>query len=424
MLEDLFQYVWKMKLFDTNNLKTSDGEIVEILQVGTQNYHSGPDFFNAKIKIGNTLWAGNVELHVKSSDWYLHQHQHDLAYENIILHVVYSDDKPILKSNGQVLKTLVLKEHISDEIIKKYKNFKENNYTIPCEKSVKNVPTAIVQSYLEKLVVTRLEHKSQQVEKLLAENNNHWEQAFYLQLASNFGFKINQIPFELIARNTPLSLLAKHKNNIHQIEALLFGQAGFLNNTFTEQYPLLLQNEYAFLKKKYQLNNIASHTWKLSSLRPVNFPTIRIAQFASLVHQSSHLFSKVIATEKTDELFKLFSVSASPFWDTHYNFDTNASHLKKNIGKTAIENIIINTIVPFIFVYGKQYGNENKCELALQILERISPEKNSILELWSTIGIKAQNALQSQALIELKNNHCNLKKCLQCPIGYFIIKND
>lgn len=424
MLEDLFQYIWKMKLFDTNNLQTTDGESVTIVQVGMHNLNSGPDFFNAKIKIGSTLWAGNVELHVKSSDWLLHKHQHDPSFQNIILHVVYQNDKDLFKADGSPIKTLVLKDHISKEVINTYQSFKENNSKIACEKSIAQVPKAFVHTYLEKMIVHRLEHKSQHIVSLLTENQHNWEQSFYLQLAANFGFKVNQVPFELLARNTPISILAKHKGNHQQIEALLFGQAGFLNDTFTENYPLMLQNEYAFLKKKYQLNGIDSHLWKLSRMRPVNFPTIRIAQFAALIYQSSHLFSKILESQEPNELIKLFKIAASTFWDNHYTFNSSTHHSKKNIGSSAIENLIINTIVPFLFVYGKHYGNEDKCELALQLLEKIKPEKNTITQLWNTLGIKAENALQSQALIELKNNNCNLKKCLHCGIGHFIIKNN
>ena len=424
MLEDLFQYIWKMKLFDTNNLHTTDGESITLIQVGLHNLNSGPDFLNAKIKIGQTLWAGNVELHIKSSDWLLHKHQSDPSFQNIILHVVYTDDKPLFYADGKPIKTLVLKNHISNDVIQKYQSFKQNNHNIACEKSISSVPKPFVNTYLEGIIVKRLEHKSQQIEKLLAENQHHWEQSFYLQLAGNFGFKVNQVPFELLARNTPLGIIAKHKENIHQIEALLFGQAGFLNDTFTESYPLMLQNEYAYLKKKFQLVSIDKHLWKLSRMRPVNFPTIRIAQFAALIHQSSHLFSKIIAAEHPNELIKLFKVAASPFWDGHYTFDAATNQLKKNIGKAAIENLIINTIVPFIFVFGKHYGNEDKCELAIQLLEKLSPEKNTITHLWTLAGVKPNNALQSQALIELKNNHCDQKKCLQCGIGHFIIKNN
>jgi hypothetical protein len=424
MLEDLFQYIWKMKLFNTNNLFTTDGESIEIVKVGEHNYNAGPDFFNSKIKIGNTLWVGNVELHVKSSDWLLHKHQYDASFQNIILHVVYMNDKPLYNANGKAIKTLVLKDHISNEVIQKYQSFKDTKAKIACEKSISTVPKAFLNTYLEKLVVNRLEHKSQHIEMLLAENKNNWEQSFYLHLAANFGFKINQTPFEMLARNTPLSIIAKHKANIHQIEALLFGQAGFLNDNFTENYPILLQNEYAFLKKKYQLNSIDKHLWKLSRMRPVNFPTIRIAQFAKLIHQSTHLFSKIIESQNPVELIQLFKVAASAFWDTHYTFDTAAKHLTKNIGKTAIENLIINTIVPFVFVYGKHYGNQEKCELAIQLLEKLNSEKNSITQLWAKAGLKPDNALQTQALIELKNNHCDLKKCLQCGIGHFIIKNN
>ncbi len=424
MLEDLFQYIWKMKLFDTNNLHTTDGESITLFQVGLHNLNSGPDFLNAKIKIGQTLWAGNVELHIKSSDWLLHKHQSDPSFQNIILHVVYTDDKPLFYADGKPIKTLVLKNHISNDVIQKYQSFKQNNHNIACEKNISSVPKPFVHTYLESIIVKRLEHKSQHIEKLLAENQHHWEQSFYLQLASNFGFKVNQVPFELLARNTPLGIIAKHKENIHQIEALLFGQASFLNDTFTESYPLMLQNEYAYLKRKFQLVGIDKHLWKLSRMRPVNFPTIRIAQFAALIHQSSHLFSKIIAAEHPNELIKLFKVAASPFWDGHYTFDAATHQLKKNIGKAAIENLIINTIVPFIFVYGKHYGNEDKCELAIELLEKLSPEKNTITQLWTLAGVKPNNALQSQALIELKNNHCDQKKCLQCGIGHFIIKNN
>lgn len=424
MLEDLFQYIWKMKLFDSGNLKTTDGDVVEILQVGSQNPDSGPDFFNARIKINNTLWAGNVELHINSSDWILHKHQDDMAYQNIILHVVYADDRPLLKSNGEAFKTLVLKNHIPADVIQKYQKFKENNAKIPCEKSISGVPQGFIQTYLEKLIVSRLEHKSFAIEKLLLENNNNWEQSFYVQLASNFGFKVNQVPFELLARNTSLSVLAKHKSNLQQVEAILFGQAGFLDESFTESYPSMLQNEYSYLKKKYQLHSIASHTWKLSRMRPLNFPTVRIAQFAALVNHSSHLFSKIIESENSSELVRLFKVAASPYWDTHFHLQSKASHAKKNLGKAAIENIIINTVVPFIFIYGKHYGNEQKTELAIQLLEEMNPEKNTITGFWTSLGIEPQNALQSQAIIELNNNHCNLKKCLQCSIGHYILKNN
>lgn len=422
--EDLFQYIWKMKLFNTGNLFTSDGEPIEIIHVGTHNFHSGPDFFNSKIKIDNTLWAGNVELHVKSSDWLLHKHQHDAAYNNIILHVVYKNDMPIYDANGKAFKTLVLEPHILSNVIEKYASFKQNNSAIACEKSITKVPSSLVNSHLESLIVKRLSGKSNHIESLLLENNNNWEQSFYLQLASNFGFKVNQVPFELLARNTSLTTISKHKANLFQIEALLFGQAGLLNNVFNDTYPKMLQNEYSFLKKKYQLSGIDSHLWKFSKMRPVNFPTVRIAQFAALIHHSSHLFSKIIEATNSETLIGHFKVSASEFWHTHYNFQNESKFLIKNIGVSSIENLLINTVLPFVFVYGKHYGDESKCELVLDLLEKISPEKNTIIVMWESLGIKAKNALHTQALIELKNNYCNDKKCLQCTLGHFIIKNN
>jgi hypothetical protein len=424
MLEDLFHYIWKMKLFDTNNLNSTEGESIEIIHPGVHNLNAGPDFFNAKLKIGSTVWAGNVELHIKSSDWLLHKHQFDPAFQNIILHVVYQNDKQITNATGNPIKTLVLKDHIDIEVINKYRKFKENNALFACEKSISKVPSALVNTYQEKLIISRLEQKAAYIESLLAQNNNNWEQSFYIKLAANFGFKVNQLPFELIARNTPLNIIAKHKENLYQIEALLFGQAGLLEVSFQESHLQLLQNEYSYLKKKYQLTNIDAHLWKFSRMRPVNFPSIRIAQFASLIHQSSHLFSKIIATESPEELIRLFKVTASSFWDTHYTFVNKTPQRKKNIGKSAIENLIINTLVPFIFVYGKHYGNENKCDFALQLLTRLSPEKNSITNIWSALGFAPKDALQSQAFIELKNNYCNEKKCLQCSIGHFVLKNN
>ena len=424
MTEDLFQYIWKMKLFDTSNLQTTDNEPINILNFGTHNFNSGPDFFNAKIKIGNTIWAGNVELHLKSSDWLLHKHQYNAAYENIILHVVFKEDKQLFDQSGRAIKTLILEPHIKKEVIQNYSAFKENNSSIACEKSVNKVPMSIINTYLESMVVKRLESKSKHIESLLLENNHHWEQSFYLQLASNFGYKVNQVPFEVLARNTPLSVIAKHKVNLAQIEALLFGQAGLLDDVYSESYPTLLQNEYIFLKKKYHLTGMDGHLWKFSKMRPVNFPTIRIAQFAALIHRSTHLFSKIIEANEPDQIMQLFKVSASEYWDTHYTFKHPTKKLNKNIGASSIDNIIINTVVPFVFLFGKQYANESKSELALSLLEKIKPEKNNITQLWETTGIKAKNALQSQALIELKNNHCNEKKCLQCSIGHFIIKNN
>lgn len=424
MNEDLFQYIWKMKLFATSELKTSDGETVEIIKTGLQNTHSGPDFFNARIKIGETDWAGNVELHLKSSDWNLHQHQNDAAYQNIILHVVYENDQIIKNAQGKVFKTLEMKPYIKASVIEKYANFKKGTEKIPCEKSISKVPSQIIESTLERMAVERLQNKSEAIEKLLHEHQNNWEETFYIQLAKNFGFKTNAVPFELTARNTPLSVLAKHKNNLTQIEALLFGQAGFLNETLEGEYPQLLQNEYTYLKKKYQLKAVDTHIWKMMRMRPVNFPTIRLAQFASLVHGSSHLFSKVIAAKTTQELMALFKVSTSTYWHKHYHFNCHSKESVKNMGRLSIENIIINTIVPFIFVYGKQYGDEEKSDFALTLLAALQPEKNSIITQWNALGVKASNGLQSQALLQLQHNYCSQKKCLQCSIGHYLLKNE
>jgi hypothetical protein len=421
--EELLQYVWKTKLFNQLNLVTIGGDNIEIIKQGELNTHAGPDFSNAKIKIGNHTWAGNIELHVKSSDWFLHQHEKDAAYQNIILHVVYEHDREVISSIGIDVPTLVLKPHIADSLIQNYQTIKNSKNWIPCENELKRVPSFIINSTLEKHLIARLERKSLQIRDSLILNKKNWEETFYEQLAKNFGFNLNAVPFELLAKNTPIKILAKHKTNKLQLEALLFGQAGFLNKQHTDSYARDLQNEYSFLKNKYQLTGIDLHLWKFLRLRPVNFPSVRLSQFAALIYHSSHLFSKILETTNLKSLQKLFDVSASDYWDTHYVFDSPSGNTKKKLGISAINTIIINTIVPFLFEYGKQHIDEAKCELALKLLEELKPEKNSIINHWIAGGINPSNALQTQGLLQLKNEHCDRKLCLNCAIGHYLLKN-
>ncbi len=423
MTEEFLHHIWKFKLFDQSDLKTTTGEAIEILKAGIHNFDAGPDFFNAQLKVGDTLWAGNAEIHINASDWKKHFHQHDKAYNNIILHIVYNADEPVYRASGEAIPTIEIKERIDKKIIQNYLNFKSNRDWIPCEKQIAGVPPLILNNTFDKLLLERLERKSRSIEDSLKLNNNNWEETFYQHLARNFGFKTNAEPFELLAKSLPSLVLSKHKSSLLQIEALLFGQAGLLNEHLEDKYLQALQNEYVFLKQKFKLNSIDSHLWKFLRLRPVNFPTIRIAQFANLIFNSTHLFSKIVETEKCDALKKLMNVDVSEYWQTHYVFDKSSKLNTKHLGNDSINNILINTVVPFLFVYGKQKDEVKYIERALQFLEQITGENNSIIKKWGSLKIPVKTAYSTQALLQLKNEYCNHKKCLNCNIGNYLLKN-
>lgn len=297
----------------------------------------------------------------------------------------------------------------------------KNNQWIACRNDLLNIDTFTIQNWLGKLAIERLEEKSKRIHKLLENTNNSWETAFYYQLAENFGFKLNSAPFKLLAKSLPLNYIAKHKNDLFQIEALFFGQAGFLNEDTGDEYYLSLRKEYEYLKKKFQLKSIEKHLWKFSRSRPGNFPTIRIAQFAQLIYKSSALFSKIIETKNVADFYKLFIVKPSGYWDNHYVFNKESVIKIKIIGKSAVDIILVNTIIPFLFVYGKSKGLHDIQERAINLLENIKPEKNSIITRWDELNVKPSNAFDTQALIQLKNNYCEPKKCLNCQIGNSLI---
>ncbi len=423
MNEEFLHYIWKFKLFDQQNLRTINGETVEIVKSGTHNLDAGPDFFNAQLKVGDTLWAGNVEIHVNSSDWKKHLHQRDKSYNNIILHVVHHNDEQVCRASGECIPTLELKERIQEKVYQNYLNFKASNDWIPCEKQISITPSLIVNSALDRLLIERLERKSAYIINSLRLNNNNWEETFYQHLARNFGFKTNSEPFELLAKSLPSLSLAKHKSSLLQIEALLFGQAGLLEEHFKDKYLQTLQNEYVFLKHKLKLQPIDGHLWKFLRLRPVNFPTIRITQFANLVYNSTHLFSKTIETTQCSNLIKLMNVDVSDYWQTHYTFDRPSKSKTKHLGEDAVDNIIINTIVPFLFVYGKQKSEEKYVDRALQFLEQTAGEDNAIIKKWDRLKLPVKTAYSTQALLELKNEYCTHKRCLNCSIGNYLLKN-
>jgi len=411
-------------LFDRLNLQTTDGEDLEIYSAGIHNSDAGPDFHNARVKIGGTVWAGNVELHLSSSDWEKHGHSADNAYDNIILHVVYSDDKPLILTNGRRIPTLELKNRVPDDLYNRYHNLVFGNQAIiPCEASIGSVDGLTMHNWLTRVLVERLERRSAAIISAINLNRGDWEETFYQFLAANFGFKTNALPFELLAKSLPQITLAKHKNNAMQIEALIFGQAGFLEGAVTDDYPRKLKTEYVFLQKKYGLKPLEVHLWKFMRLRPQNFPTVRLAQFAALVVNSNHLFSKVLEIKEVKGLRNLFAdITVNPYWENHYRFDAESVAASKNLGKSSIDVLLLNTLALFLFSYGKFNQVQYYINRSLQLLENLPPENNKVVADFSTLGVKIKTAFESQALLELKNNYCSYKKCLECGVGNKILK--
>ncbi len=424
MPEEFLQYIWENRMFDTENLKTTKGEHLEIIHVGRRNKDSGPDFFNARIKIDETIWAGNVEIHKNASNWTKHNHETDRAYSNIILHVVEINDQTILRNNNEEIPTLILK--YPEQLKINYQNLLNSKSWIACQKLFYKIDPIILQLGFNRLMIERLEEKTSEIISRLHANNNDWNAAFYHVLARMFGFKVNALPFELLAKSLPLEVLAKHKNSIFQLEAMLFGNAGLLNtHLLGDGYFINLRDEYSFLYKKFNLKGIESHLWKFMRLRPVNFPTIRISQFAALVGRSHGLFSKIVEINELEELKGLFNVSASEYWDSHYNFNkTTPRKSVKEIGESSVNALIINVVIPFLFVYGEKLNKEYLKNRALDFLEQLPPEKNSVIDKWKGMGIGPRSAFESQALLQLKNKYCEPKKCLNCQIGIKLIKNN
>lgn len=419
MKESILHYVWQYKLFPQHHLKTIDGKNVEVIDVGRFNSDAGPDFFNAKIKIDETIWAGNVEFHQRSSDWKRHNHTDNKAYDNVILHIAEIVDAEILRTNGEKIPQMELK--IPSEVEQKYNDLLTRKSWIPCENKIAEVDSFKINAWKNSLLTERLQQKTETIFSLLQQNENHWEEAFYVSLSRSFGFGVNSQPFELLAKSLPQNILAKHKDNLLQLEALLFGQAGFLKEKTCDEYQLLLQKEYQFLQTKYALKSIESSQWKLLRLRPENFPHVRLAQFAKLTQNSSKLFSKILETENLNELRKFFECEVSEYWQKHYLFGKESTVSRKRMGKNSIDILLINTVIPFIFAYARKKNLDEIADKAINLLENIPSEKNSIIEKWKELGILSENAFDSQSLLQLKKNYCDEKKCLLCRIGHQIL---
>lgn len=423
MKEELLQFVWKHTLYKKENLKVKSGESLEVLSPGTWNYDSGPDFFNSKLKIGDTTWCGNVEVHLRSSNWYAHNHQDDKAYDNVILHVVADDDKPVCYANGLPIPVFI--PSIPDAVVESYERLLKEEQWPACHNEIGSIDEIYKLSALDSLLIRRLQGKSGRIIALLDQNQNDWNESFYQCLAQNFGFKTNKLPFEMLSRSLPLRVLAKYRKDLFKLEALLFGQSGMLNDQLLgDDYYLELRKEYAYLARLHKLQGIESHLWKYMRLRPANFPTIRIAQFAQLINRSESLFSKLLEMEDIEAMIAQFDVVASEYWDTHYKFNFDSKSSKKRLGTLARNNLLINTVVPFLFVYGDRNNKPELKDRAINILESLPIESNTIVDCWVTLGFNPKNAADTQALIELKSEFCDKGQCLRCQLGSKIITEE
>ncbi len=418
--EDLLKFAWEFRCFNSQNVVSVSGQKISVVHPGYPNFDEGPDFFNAKVKIENTLWAGNIEIHVKSSDWEKHRHQENKQYNNLILHVVWEHDKDIL-SESRPVATIELKGRIPAKIIRKYQTIIQTKHPVLCKDFLPQISSLERISYLRKLYIERLERKYGEIQTTLNNLKEDWNELFYRLLMKYIGGKVNQLPFELLAKSLPLKTILKHQDNLFQIEAMMMGQAGFLEQPL-DYYQQALKREYDFLAHKYHLQPIEPSLWKFLRLRPPNFPTVRIAQAANILHRNPLLFQQIIDNLSLDEIYQKLSVPASEYWDTHYLFGKTSARRKKTLGKNTINNLIINVIVPLLFQYYKKTAEEKYLDKSIEILENLPPEKNHIIEIWEKVGVKPVNGLESQALIQLKNEKCRQQQCLNCNFGRKILQ--
>jgi hypothetical protein len=423
MSESFIHYVWQYQYFNKTNLLTTAGEAIHIFSPGTRNSHAGPDFLNAKVKLGDIQWVGSVEIHIDASGWNEHKHQFDAAYDNVILHVVWEENARIVNSAGQVIPTLELKNRVDLDMITRYKMLMSSVDEIACAAKLPGLRRITLFSALDRMLSIRLENKALEVEEILKANRGDWEETCYQILARNFGFKVNAEAFFRLAQLLPYKTLMKHSDKLMQIESMLFGVAGFLEDNIDNEYYRSLQKEFHLLRRKYKLDAITMKKvqWKFLRLRPANFPTIRIAQFASYLHYRQNIFSAMLNCS-FEKLREDLDTPPSSFWQRHYNFSNETHNKDAELGQASIDNIMINTIVPLNVCYSRIKDDEAYMERALRILYAVPSESNVIIKKWSTYSVKSRNAFDSQALLELYNNFCSRHRCLDCNIGASLVK--
>ena len=419
-MEQLLHYVWQHKIFPLKELKTTTGQQVEVIDTGLANTDAGPDFFNAKLKLDGVLWIGNIEIHERSSDWFKHGHHADAGYNSVILHIASEIDTEISRSNGERIPQIQL---ICPEAVRtNYKELLETDSYPPCYRIIPSLPPFTAHSWMTALQMERFEQKATLLNERLKRCQGNWEDAFFITLARNFGFGLNGDAFETWAHRLPFRAVDKHRNDLFQIEAIFFGQAGILEDSDGDGYYLRLKKEYTYLQHKFGLIPMDASLWRFLRLRPANFPHIRIAQLACLYHRAYGLLSRIMETETLQGVRDILKGGTSEYWLTHYTFGGSSPSRPKTLSNTSLDLLIINTVVTFLYAYGLHKGNRVLCARAGSFLEELKAENNYITRMWEQCGMKASNAADSQALIQLKKEYCDKKKCLYCRIGYEYLK--
>lgn len=422
MNEKVIHFIWKYQLFKEVNLHTMQGDYLFVSKIGIHNQNSGPDFLNAAVQINDQLWVGNVEIHQKSSDWYLHNHHVDENYKAVILHVVWEHDMDIYNSSHQIIPALELKKLVRPDFLDRYRDFIATKPKwILCEKELKNISDFTVKKWMERLFIERLEQKSEVIQRYLVASKNDWEAVLFIMLCKNMGVKVNGDSFLQLAKSIAFQIVRKEKNNLLVLESLFLGQAGFLEDEMEDVYGKMLQKEYRFLQSKYSLQPLKKNLFQFFRLRPLNFPTVRLAQLAAIYNQTEALFSQAMAVENKEKTYELFKTSTSDYWCTHYTFEKETQFKRKPISRSFIDNIIINTLVPIKYVYETSKGKEISEEL-FSMMESVKPDLNTIIQNFETHGISSKNAMQSQSLLQLKKEYCDKSRCLECGIGHEILK--
>lgn len=421
MKEEFLHYVWQFQNWTDVALQTTNAKQIQVMHAGSINTDAGPDFFNAQLVIGEQRWAGNIEIHIRSSDWYAHKHHQDKRYNAVILHVVWEHDVEVFREDETPIPVLELKEYVAKGLLAAYNQLKDKPAAwIACQDQLSSVSKFTTDSWLERIYIERLERKATELIKDAEQNKYHWEALLFSKLARNFGLKVNGEAFYQMAMSIPFHVVQKCQANPLQLEALFMGQSGLLEGAVVDEYYQKLQNEYQFLRNKFSLQPIESPP-KFFRLRPYNFPTIRLSQLASLYHSNTALFSEWINAMEVADFYAKYRVKANEYWDSHYNFGVASSKRAKQLSKNFIDLLLINTLVPIRFVYSKYVG-EGSAEDIIALIEQLPAENNSIISNYKKYGLKAGNALQSQAILQLYANYCTPKRCLSCGIGNAILK--
>lgn len=421
--ESLLHFIWQHQLFNREKLRTEAGEELKIIRQGSLNPHGGPDFFNGQVRIGDMLWVGNIELHLNSSHWYAHQHQNDAAYDKVILHVVWDHDKEVFRNDGHLIPVLTLKGRVKKKLIDNYHQLRKGKKWIPCEDEFMKVDSTFRRQMLDRMLISRLERKSKRVEQLLSLHKNDWEAVFYQLMARYFGFNVNALPFELLAIHAPFQLIRKYVDRPFQLKALLFGQAGFLSTQLDCTHHQNLKNEYDYLRKLHHLKPMDVSLWKHLRMRPANFPELRIGQFADLMIRYQRPFSSLQEITSLEKLHQFLDLDAGEYWAENSRFGVKRKKaIFPTLGKSSRESLIINVIVPLLFCWSRNRLIEEPSTI-LEILSQLPAERNSQIRKWEELGWKAESAMDTQAIMELRKHYCELKKCLTCTVGNVILKN-